>query len=251
MAFNIPKQAHRVYKNSFLQNTQLVARFNELATCSEVFADNVKLYYNRFFGLEKSKDDLLSPNGIFLQNEEDDASFLFTRSSVSFERSRKTYRSFVDSVLPLFAHIKIYIYHLMDQDKVDKLSIRKVNLFPIQIDDDKIAKKAKDIIYKNVFGSDFLKHESHINQSLPNFILDLNSFEMTDENYQVNVKYGLSKSQTEGVYNIVLDMLLSKNSSTEEGVFDAECLRMNDVAFDLLHWAVADQVIEIMKGSTK
>lgn len=251
MAFNIPKQAHRVYKNSFLQNTQLVARFNEPATYSEVFADNVKLYYNRFFGLEKSKDDLLSPNGIFLQNEEDNASFLFTKNSVAFERGRKTYRSFVDSVLPLFAHFKIYIYHLMGQDKVDNLSIRKVNLFPIQIDGDKIAKKAKDVIYKNVFSSEFLKHETHNIPSLPDFILDLNNFEMTDENYQVNVKYGLSKSQTEGVYNIVLDMVLSKNSSTEEGMFDTDCLRLNDIAFDILHWAMADQVIEIMNGSTK
>lgn len=247
MAFDLPRQEHCVYKNTFLHVTRVEVGISSPSQNNDL-GTRIKTYFNQFFGLNKTINELYSPEGIMLTSE-DDESFVFTNSKISYTCTRKKYVSFIENILPYFAHIKVFAFHVLKLFKLEYLEEKKINVFPIEIYDDKSARKAKNVIYRSFFSDELLSIRSIPKDNLPDSMIDLNCVELTENNDTAIILYGLSKTNTPRVYNVVLDTTVRRSSSEgiSEGDFDSNMLDVNASHFDIYHWAVSANVKKLMK----
>lgn len=247
----IEHKDHIIYPTTFLQNTVVSMRYAPKHYSPEeereIIAESNGFFLENF-GIDFQVDSLQRQYN--LTNEEEDLGYLFTPNSAMVRVGRKHYTSFDASVMPNIYRLRNYIFKVLKQDVIDSLHVRKLNMFPVQIDG-----PANEAVFRNMenflLSSDLLQTDKTLNRALQigNAVTGVYKREIEDGNNLFKIQTSTIKKGDEKTYNLVLDIsCCTKDPNekiTEERIED-RLNELNQRLFDLFHWAVSNEVTDVM-----
>ena len=252
MAYPFESIAHKEYVNTFLVNTTVSLITEDWnGQFKDGFADHFSGFVKRFFGLEKDGHDFIERKELSLKSHDDDVSYSFRPDKVYLRVGRKSYRTFVNSIIPDVLPLKVFLFGVMEKESIENVMVRKLNIFPIQADSLEEIKQNAQKIYGSIFKPAILDSLSQDNppENTP-WILDFRKGIFVDKEDEMAIRIGISQSKgSKNVFNVVLDSSTRCKipSAIGEGSVDRILLRQNDQLFDAFHWCVSDEIIHLME----
>lgn len=246
MKAKIPYVEHRSYDVTFLQRVILKLNFN--ASIEDSFDVLRKFFLENFqLDFDEEKYDLLKVKFLRISGNDGIIIFKFAKDFIQIKVERNAYQGFKKTMEPYLDKIIALIDDL--SGSVAKLAIKKVNMWPADIDE--------SVDYYNLLEHLF---KQELTSKLPISKPD-----------GENVKQ-ITECGSGGAYNIVLSfgyLPKSDNRTWPTALLDIEGIcdngdlltdrkRILDVAtdinqdiFNVYHWAVTDEVINVMETKLK
>ena len=244
---------YRIFPTTFLQNTvvsivhqSFLNRAGDSATVIEAmnrfFLDNFQIN----FGVKDTN------NTFTLSNNEADMGYMFTPTSSMLKVGRSEYKSFKASLMPHFFTLKDYVYTVLGVKSAETLRVRKVNMFPVKVDNEPteaVWHSLREYLFvKELF--DF-SVEDVMEPAPQNAVGAFEKRIIKDDDTTFLIRTGITRmANDEHGYNAVLD-ISSSSLATEEGIIEEEVERMaihlNKRLFDLFNFAVSDELKKILE----
>ena len=241
---------YRIYPHTFLQDVVVVMGFESHVAgepTQEIPMDRLKTFLLDNFGFQLpdgAKRDYAS-----LSNEEIGLNFQFYSDKVSLRVNCKNYQSFDATVMPLVYKLRAYVRDVLGRDSVDYAKIRKVDIFPFQMPD-----QYEDSIYeqmmRHLLNSDLLDSPADSTEEVGNGKTPFARHQITSGEHVFTVKTGVIKaSESDDVCAVILDTSSKTTSTNPIALTEIETSMrdLNLLMFDLFHWAVNDEVTEVME----
>lgn len=247
----IEHKDHIIYPTTFLQNVVVSMRYTPKQYLPEeereIVAESNSFFLENF-GIDFHVDSLERQYN--LTNEEDDMGYVFTPNSAMVRVGRKHYTSFDASVMPNIYRLRNYIFKVLRLGKIDSLIVRKLNMFPVQIEgsvNEAIFNKMESFL----LSSDLLQTEKTPDQALQvgNVVTGVYKREIEDGNNLFRILTSTTKRGEGNTYNLVLDISCRTRISNEgitEDRIEERLNELNQRLFDLYHWAVSNEVTDVM-----
>ena len=142
---------------------------------------------------------------------------------------------------------------LIRVEELQKLSIRKINMWPYK--NLTGNNTAKEVLLRKIFSSDLLEGISLSSSEDIAQIFWNKDFNNDKEGLQekVSIKFGfISKNKNEATNNlppniIILDTTIERTDTEKNTVIDT-LTQMNQTLFDAYHWCVNQNIIHLMEG---
>lgn len=251
MNVKIEQTPYKIYPNTFLQNVVVVMGF-EGDVAGEpnqgIPVDRLKTFLLDNFGFvlpEGEARDFAS-----LSNEELGLNFQFYSNKTSLRVNCKNYQSFEATIMPLVYKLRAYVREVLERDSVDYVKIRKVNMFPFQL-----PKQYEETIYgqmmHHLLNNDLLNSPSDGSEQITNGQTPLDLHLIEDDKYVFTIKTGVVKaSDRDDVCVVILDTSSKTLNFAPVALTEIETniRQQNQRMFDLFHWAVNDEVIDVMEN---
>lgn len=248
-----PHIDHRVYQNTFLQNTMVVVSYEEVSKkmLTGDFDDKKTSFFNRYFGIDQSGRDFVK-EGISISTVDKSQNLFFSNRYCITNVNRSVYKTFVESVLPHVFKISTFLRDVVQLREASSISVRKINVFPVIVNQsmDLSNMSERQKVLRNVLSVDFMQ--------------------LHHEENQIQVKGAVSpfgvrkiKNADGCIYSLKTGILPSPDSATTKFVvldstaefpmiinpqdIEARTVILNDRLFDLFHWVVNAEIIEKMK----
>lgn len=255
MEYLFPHIEHKVYRNTFIQSTSvsLIGSNigNELPTN---FDKRCIEFAERFFQIKPDIENFLNTNVMIFSNDEEEVEFSFGPDKARLTIGRKNYVSFLNNIMPELLQLKEFMFGVMQNSSLENLCIRKLNLFPITAENDESVSENVDEIFKYFFNSELIDNVEDSIGSVPknaSWMLCFKKamFAAETDPYEMSIRIGISKTNKEKRYNVILDSLARCKNTGEikEGSVDRILLALNDRLFDAYHWCVNEGIISLME----
>lgn len=250
----IEHKDHIIYPTTFLQNVVVSMRYTPKQYSpeeeKEIIAESNSFFLENF-GIDFQVDSLNRQYN--LTNEEEDMGYLFNPNSAMVRVGRKHYTSFDASVMPNIYRLRNYIFKVLKQEKIDSIHVRKLNMFPVQIEG-----PVNEGVFNNMenflLSSDLLQTEKVPEQSLQvgNAVTAVYKREIEEDNNLFRILTSTTKRGEDNTYHLVLDISCRTKVSNEgitEDKIEERLNELNQRLFDLYHWAVSNEVTDVMSQS--
>ena len=233
---------HKIYDVTFLERVIVKINFNaevddKYEVLKQFFQDNFNLE------LDSEKFELFKIKFLRISGNNGVISLKFSKSFIQIRLERDFYRSFEESMIPYLNAI----YSLMAKinGSIEKISIKKVNLWPVDM--------SENADYYDVLKKIF---NSNLTDNLPEekpeeFALSIPN-KTGEDKHSLVITFGFVRNSVddqlptaildiEGICEYI-DKLDSKN-------IESTFKEINQDIFNVYHWAVTDQVINVMNGN--
>ena len=249
-----PHIEHRVYKNTFLQNTIVEVTYDKVSPkqLTGDFEDNKNLFFKRFFNIDQSQRDFIK-DGISLATADKSQSLTFTDCNCKAIVNRSVYNTFVESILQHVFEISKFLQDVVRLREVSSIAVRKINMFPVIYDEsrDLSIRTERQKVLANVFTSNFisLHHEENV-LPVKGAVAPFGVRKIKGPDGVVyTLKTGIIPPQDENkdVLFVVLDSEAELGMNTNTQDIESKALKLNDYLFDLYHWAVSKEIIDRMQ----
>ena len=255
MEYPFEHKGHKVYPNTFLENTS-VSMFAPDGKCSydETFDQRFATAIERDFQIQPDSQKFKESGILCVEDDEHIVSYLFYPNQARLRVGRKKYISFNESVVPMLVPMKNFIFNVMEYKAVEKMLVRKLNVFPIKGDSDDEIIENLETAYNFMFKDDLIKQAKDvaIPETAP-WILSLRRAKLGDDESEMTVRIAVSKAKTEKMYNVILDTSVKQRDAgeIEEGAVDRKLRDLNDKLYDAFLWSVNDDIVALMEGEVK
>lgn len=128
------KTEHRIFKRTFLQQTEVVVKFAP-AIADEDFRTRMIPYLKAVFNLDLSEKVEAEANHAEITSDHEQKKFIFDLNQAKFIIGPNSYKTFIETAIPLIGKLISFIKDVAQIDLIDELSIIKVNIWPIKSDD--------------------------------------------------------------------------------------------------------------------
>ena len=252
MAFPFDHKNHEVYPNTFLENTAVTLFASDWnGVFSGNFDDLYPKFVERFFRLKKSVDQFKKDLEMSVTAPDDGLSYIFNPNKARLSVDRKKYVSFVDNIMTELFPLKDFMYRVMERSVIENVQVRKLNILPIEAEDDNEIVENADNVYAFLFKKELIEYvkDQPIPDSAP-WILSFRRANVDNGNVDISIRIGISKVRNrQKHYNVILDSSARciNHSPIEEGAVDGLLLNLNDCLFDAFHWCVKSEIVEMMR----
>lgn len=241
---------YKIYPNTFLQNVVVVMGFENAVTGGQdqdIPADRLRTFLLDNFGFILPEGE--TRNFASLSNDDIGLNFQFYSNKTSLRVNCKNYQSFEATVMPLIYKLRAYVREVLERDSVDYVKIRKVNMFPFQLptqyDDDIYGQ-----IMHHLLNNELIDSPNDGTEQIENGKTLLARHLIEADDYSFTVKTGVVKANDrEDVCAVILDT--SSKAKNRERIalteIETNIRQQNQRMFDLFHWAVSDEVVEVME----
>ena len=245
---------HVNYKNTFLQNVMVGISFKDKSDSffDETFRKNLCAYLKNMFNVENSGEQIdFRTKGFTKKNEVNDVAMSFQNGLLEAKIGCKSYSGFVSAFSSVFVQFKLFLKNVLDVESVEKLYERKVNIWQFESKD---PLRYEDVA-PNVFSPE-------LNGQDTNLTIDPNvedviqkkifwNFSRSEQQYRTILRTAFLNKK-EGFYHLILDSeVMEKKEQILVDGLDEDFVSINDVLFDVYHWAVSPKVIELMNNVTE
>ena len=249
-----PDIEHRLYDFTFLLNTFAVLHFDERN--EQNFNQEAKNRMKDFLidNFNTSGQHNYPAEGIQLENNEKSILYEFAPNYTSLRIGRPQYTTFGKSMLPNAVRLRWFVSKVLELEKVKQIDVRKISVFPMQIEGKEPSKEETRDLMGNILTKDVLslvtvRENNDVNCSIGPITLHV--MEDRENHFIYEILLGLLKdSKREKIYNVILDAKCIYCPT--EGVVLTEIEdkqeEMSKSLYDLFHWAVQKHVIDVMKG---
>lgn len=255
MAYPFGHIEHKVYPNTFLENTSVsifTAPWN--GQYYDGFDRRFAEAMERDFQLKIDPQQFRKSSFMNVEDEEQLVTYLFYPDKAQVRIARKKYVSFDKTVIPLLSPMKSFVFGVMGQKVIENLLIRKLNVFPIQGDSEEDVNSKLDNIYGFMFKDELVKtaKDVEIPENAP-WIMSFRKAVMDDDETEMTIRIGISKAEKDKMYNVILDssVKLKEKQNIVEGAIDQQLRQLNDELFDAFHWSVNNSVLSLMQKEVK
>lgn len=248
-----PHIDHRVYKNTFLQNTMVVVSYDEVSEkmLTGDFEDKKTSFFNRFFGIDQSSRNFIR-EGISISTADKSQNLIFTNRQCITNVNRSVYKTFVESVLPHVFKISTFLRDVVQLREASSIAVRKINVFPVIVDQSMDLSKMteRQNVLRNVLSVDFMqlhheKEQIQVKGAVSPF--GVRNIKNPD-GYIYSLKTGILPSPDSATTKfVVLDSTAESPMIINPQDIEARTVVLNDRLFDLFHWVVNGEIIEKMK----
>ena len=240
---------HRIYKNTFLQNTFVEIQYESIKdrlSIKDVFSD-LQHFALESFNINIEKEEAITENGVVISSQEMAIDFYITNKRLIIKIGRKNYKTFKESVIPYIKIAKTFIESVSKLDKIQSCEIRKINIWPYS----NIASKRTltETLMGKIFSKELLENGNFKSQIPENQNVTqwMNEKVFKGEYSSLKLKYGfIAKDENHDKERIILDssieMLQPTDLSDIEDVFN----QLNTILFNAYHWSITEQIIQIM-----
>lgn len=250
MNVTIEQTPYKIYPNTFLQNVVVVMGFEGNAAGKpdqDIPVDRLKTFLLDNFGFVLPEGE--TRNFASLSNDDMGLNFQFYNNKTSLRVNCKNYQSFEATIMPLVYKLRAYVREVLGRDSVDYVKIRKVNMFPFQL-----PEQYDESIYgqmmHHLLNNDLLDCPSEESEQIENGKTPLERHLIEDDKYVFTIKTGVIKaSDREDVCVVILDTSSRTTNTVPVALSEIETniRQQNQRMFDLFHWTVNDEVIEVME----
>lgn len=250
-----PSYEHKIYKNTFLQNVSVYISHPCGLIENQTLNDRCNQFFVENFGISSNKS--LAANTITITNDELGVEYMFSRENSYLRVNSKNYVCFEMSMLGLLYRTKRFCKKVLDVDAIKGLSIQKVNIFPIKLENE-FNDEIKDNLYKSIFAQELL--------SLPfknveieedkDFVDPIKECIINDEkdNLKYAFRYGILHNSNNPLnYNVVLDIQVY-DINTEKLSLDSieeNVQIINQRSYEAFHYLVTPTVIKMMEKNVE
>lgn len=239
-----------VYANTFLQNVLVEWSYT-------VQNDSISLKDTNEFLYEKFHLKLATPQVSFpitISSKDNSINLYFGNEAVRLRVRVNAYKGFES--LHSFLEFGKDFLALMQINEVQKLIIRKVNMWPYK--NLRGNNTAKEVILRKIFSTDLLEGISLPSSEDISQIFWTKNFDNSNDECQekVNIKFGFLLNNEELPNNlpkdiIVLDTTIERNATIRRDAILDVLSQMNQILFDSYHWCVNQNIIDLMKEDLK
>lgn len=242
---------HFIYPTTFLQNVVVSMGYMPRQYSpdeKQVIIAETNSFFRENFGLDLQVDSL--GRQFNLTNEEEDIGYIFSPNSAMVRVGRKHYTSFDASVMPNIYRLRHYIFKVLKLKSIDRLIVRKLNLFPVQVEG-----PVNEEVFRNMesflLSSELLKIEKTPDDFLQigNAVTGVYQREIDDGDNLFRVVTSATKRGDGNIYNLVLDISCKAKGESigiTEDRIEERLNVLNQRLFDLYHWAVSNEVTDVM-----
>ncbi len=242
---------HRIYKNTFLQNTLVEMQYESIKSrlsAKEVFCD-FQSFASKNLGIDDIKEDEgLTEKGIIISSDEIDTKFYIYDNKLIIKIGRKNYSSFQESVIPYIKIAEDFLQSVAKLEVINSLEIRKINIWPYNILDQNTL---TETLMSKIFSKELLENGNFKSQSPENRNVTqwMKEKIFNWEDILLKLKYGfIAKDEQHDKERIILDSTAesSHKATIDNGEMRALLEKLNTILFDAYHWSVTDEIIQIM-----
>ena len=252
----IEHKDHIIYPTTFLQNAVVTMKYTPRQYTpdeeKEVIAETNSFFLENF-GLDFKVDSL--GRTFHLSSDVEDISYVFMPDSAFVRVGRKNYTSFDASVMPNIYRLRNFIYKVLRLEKIELLQVRKVNMFPVQtndpVDEHLFKSMAEFLLSGDMLLLKKVKDEKVI---IKDSVSDIYYRELDDVDRSFRIITGVTRDSGQNVYNQVLYISCTSKPVPEgikEDKIEEKLTMQNQRLFDLYHWAVSSEVIDVMEMPKK
>lgn len=238
------KGDHLTFRRTFLRQTEVRADFTHSLSTAE-FQRRVIPFLESTFKKPCEEAPPKEANHVEVNSDTKQERFVFDVSGASFSIGPKTYRTFAETAIPMSQTLVGFLSNVMEVKTVDRLSIIKINEWPIS-SEDTFAN------FSDMIGYTFQK--KHVSD-LMNYRFDkkdpqptrLSKTATTEIKGGTTLKAELSaevKSKEKALMALTLTVC-SEGVSTEEII--PNLIVMNDILYSGFMDTVSEDVIDLMR----
>ena len=232
---------HRVYNRTFLHNIQVGLDFD---LCKGALSNSqvLKDFVNEFFQVTVNETPS-SLSCIELCDEKNRVKFIFTEEMAKVTVGAKSYKSFADTMIPFVMKLSAYMEQICKIPTVNRLTIKKNNLWEIKADNDIIT------IYPSALRYTF--NEKYVD--------DMASIKSSD-NPPFKISKEANTSLGDGTLNAVISTIIKNHeeatstldfTAAADNVDAAKVVetstKLNDIIYCSFHDIVSKNVINLME----
>jgi hypothetical protein len=254
MAFNFLNSnlVRKEYKYSFLQ--QVTVRFNfdkiERETVDSDFTLNLNKFFVDVFQSEIPQDVDLWTKPIVSKRNDGIYSFYFGLDEVAAVIGAKDYHSFVDNVIPQLFRLKKFLKDVYRRNEITSITIAKVNTWPFKLTKETSLVNPKDVL-KLVLKEELYNQEKGEWKTDEQKLIPLKTLTWTDNKRLASAKGRFYPQDEKGEFACELDTEASVCDKIKLDDIEYVATSLNDDLYQLYHWCVTNQVIDIMNGTQK
>lgn len=228
-----PIVEHKRYNLTFLSSVKLVVAYRGENENFEGFRD----FFKSFFKIDVTKQqyDIKNADALRIRSSESEEKYKFSRNFAEVIIDGNSYIDFETSLRPFASALQGFLMSI--SAVVLNLKLEKVNLWPAPSKDG----FSRDQLMKAIFSDNILSNTSENDDAL-----HIKEFNLTksDMGVSVVVKYGVVSDPDSST--VILDTICDQAVGTVADEVVKTLLKMNQLLFDAYHWAVNDEVIEVM-----
>lgn len=232
---------HRVYSRTFLHSIQVGLDFD---LCNGALSNSqaLKDFVYKFFQVTVNETPS-SLSCIELCDEKNQVKFIFTENMAKVTVGAKSYKSFADTMIPFVMKLSAYMEQICKVPTINRLTIKKNNLWEIKADNDIIT------IYPSALQYTFNKR----------LVDDMASIKSSN-NPPFKISKEVNTSLGDGTLNVVISSIV-KNKKEADFTLDFTAAannvdavkiveistKLNDIIYCSFHDIVSKNVIKLME----
>ena len=197
-----PQEQHKIFKNTFLQNTFAELHFPPI-TGSEWSNSNgvqIQSFLNKYFHINTVVTWDNIQNGFTLTNKDTDVTIYFSKDFVGVRVGRKNYQSFVTSVMPYLYLLKGYVKEVLLRDNVASIDVRKINLWPYYEEESK-KQLGDHKIVRTIISENLIKNASVVKEVEGG---QIQTVEYQERETSLCIGYGITRNDSGPI--VILDV---------------------------------------------
>lgn len=241
---NIPSVQYRQYPNSFLSKVALYLTFNSEES-KEAFRDKLQKFLSANFDLNMQADEDFE--AVRVTNESKTVEFFFSLNFAAVEFSGDNYKNYTDTQLPQLFRLIDYAKKIVHVSEISMISVRKLNTWDFKSKDDKTP--SLDKVRNKIFSQDLISVLSGQNltddeRKIRNF----EKFSFDKDDFKITVRSAYIQNSKEKEYTrLILDTeCLQTDEKLSLDDLSSLCKTMNKQLYDIYHWCVTNEVINMM-----
>ena len=240
----IEKIPYKQYSNSFLDTVALSLYFDSTESKSD-FMSRLKEFTATHFNLNIKNEGEFE--GIRITKEDKSINFFLSLGCAMVEISGSSYQNFIDSQLPHLDRLIEFSKKVAVVDYIKNISIRKLNTWDFKGDEGK--NPSLKWVYDKIFSADLVGSLSKddLNEK-ERLISNFQKFIFQDGDYTIKVRTAyIQNSKDKNYTRLILDTeCLSSVEKKSMEELTGICKKMNKRMYDVYHWCVTDEVINMM-----
>lgn len=243
---NIQPVSYKQYKKSFLSKVVLSLLFDP----SQISNDDLIARFNKFAhsAFNVPVDKWEQGSALRISNKDNSIAFYFAYDGAIVELDGEKYQNFTNSQLPQLVKLVAFVKDVLSLSHIDTISIRKLNAWDFSSSNDKnpsiewVYEKIFSEALRNVLSTSNLTEQESKIRFFKKWQTEYNGCEVLIKSAYIQ--------NTEDVGNtrLLLDTECSCNvNKIEIDDVTSQCQDVNKYLFDIFHWCVTSEVLELME----
>ena len=238
---------YKQYKTTFLASVIVGLEYPKVQD-TESHRDQWGIYTRTMFNIPQL--DGIFQKQLMINSNDGRLSYVFNDSRTMVRIAGNGYQNFADTVIPQSYKLRQFVSDVVGSDKATSLVIRKVDVFQIEADIDKIG--GEEGVRRHFFSPAFISLER------PKAELDeeekkmqgMIKYQWIEEDNTLTVRsVFLGVNNSKNKYRLILDIeeIYSPSQVFELNQMESKLKEMNSDLYNAFMWCVSDNVKKIME----
>ena len=244
-----PNSGHKVFKRTFLQQTEVNVRFAPVLSPSD-FRERIIPFAKQHFGQEININPESDANHAKMEAAGEEKQYTFDIRTAHIVIGPRSYETFAQTVLPLLPRIQAFLRDVAQVDSCLELAIVKRNAWPVKANNAfESFTEALGFVFKDEYVSDLVRSYKYAPEN-PRPI-QTTKFWATDicEGAKLDTKIVAEVTDKDNLFfELALEAAVS-NVAIEDMLADA--LVLNDIIYTKFIDVISEDVIDIMTNENE